>query len=194
MRPPVVEKYLPKAETTRADMVRLGIRTGLIVLAAGVVLHFALTRDLEMHKVQQRVDRAQKYLVLAHDALEHWIRDKGSAMQADGAALPEKEFVDWFATRQGGADYWRQEGVVARKDMYGPSGAFKDPLLYMADGRRWILVSRGPDGDFDIPADILAGDGDPGDRLAAATWDPTNGAAGGGDLWTGSFGAEASTK
>jgi len=191
MRPPIVEKYMPKAEPTRGEMVRLGVRTALILAAAAALLHFMLSRDVEMHKIEQRVGRAQKYLILAHGALEHWTREHGAAMAADGDALPEKEFVDWFASRQGGAPYWQQEGRVARTDMYGPSGAFKDPLRYAADGERWLLVSRGPDGDFDIAADDLAKGGD---GLAALTWDPTNGAMGGGDLWTASFGAGASPK
>lgn len=173
-------------EPTRKDMVRLGVQVGLVVLGAGALLQLVLTRDVEMHKIAQRTARAERYLVMAHDAVESWKREKGSPMPAEGAALPDGPFVDWFASRMGGEPHWREEGRVARLDMFGPSGPFRDPLLYAVAGDEWILVSRGPDGDFDVSADVLAGDG-ARERLAALTWDPTNGAAGSGDLWTGSL-------
>jgi len=58
------------------------------------------------------------------------------------------------------------------------------------DGRGWILISPGPDDDFDLTLEQLPRAYEPGNRagysdvlLSEFTYDPTNGTISGGDLW-----------
>jgi type II secretory pathway pseudopilin PulG len=56
-----------------------------------------------------------------------------------------------------------------------------------SDEGPWILISRGPDGDFDLNLDVVrrALEGSPPriEDLSGFTYDPTNGIASSGDVW-----------
>ncbi len=173
---------------SRRTMIVTGLQVAGVILAAGLILHPLLTRDIEAHKVGQRVDRAMKYLLMAEGSLSAWQDKTGAPMASRDGALPTEEFIDWFAKRRGGQPLFREEGRVSRLDMFGPSGPFIDPLLYRDDGASWVLASRGPDGDFDVPDDALAANAE--ERLAVLAYDPTNGIYSSGDLWVGRFSPE----
>ncbi|MFH0794382.1 MAG: DUF4190 domain-containing protein [bacterium] len=59
------------------------------------------------------------------------------------------------------------------------------PLRYHTDGAGWILVSRGPDLDYDIEprSDYSTQNAKSSDVLWAKTYDPTNGTVSNGDIW-----------
>lgn len=57
-------------------------------------------------------------------------------------------------------------------------------FAYHSNGMNWILVSAGPDEDYDFdPAADFSNETTPTERLLQKTYDPTNGAKSGGDMW-----------
>ncbi len=170
----------PGEQVSRRTMITTGLQVVAVVVAAGLVLYPLLTQDLAQHKLQQRIDRGMKYLLMAEGALAAWQNEKGTPMKPEREALPSGPFIDWFAERRGGQPYFREEARVARLDMFGPSGPFVDSLFYAASGDAWVLVSRGPDGDFDVTKSFSEKP-----PWTIMTYDPTNGLYSSGDLWVG---------
>ncbi|MGI8908835.1 MAG: hypothetical protein ACR2IE_20370 [Candidatus Sumerlaeaceae bacterium] len=59
------------------------------------------------------------------------------------------------------------------------------PMVYYSDGPAWVLVSAGPDQDYDmVPArDYVSSVTQPSARLLQLAYDPTNGTVSDGDIW-----------
>ncbi len=61
------------------------------------------------------------------------------------------------------------------------------PFVYFRDGKGWMFLSRGPDGDYDMdPAKMYNGSlSQPSRELLTSptTYDPTNGTISSGDVW-----------
>ncbi|MBN1476630.1 type II secretion system protein GspG [Candidatus Sumerlaeota bacterium] len=68
------------------------------------------------------------------------------------------------------------------EDPFGPTGA---PYCYFSDAHGWILVSAGPDGDFDFdPKQVYHSDiAQPSVELIRYAYDPTNGTVSDGDVF-----------
>ncbi len=57
------------------------------------------------------------------------------------------------------------------------------PILYQTDGKRWAMLSAGPDRKYSIPAAILLAGGKAGPDLLSHCYDPTNGTFSPGDIF-----------
>jgi len=68
-----------------------------------------------------------------------------------------------------------------------PFSPYPLPFVYYTDGEGWMILSRGPDGDYDInPAKIYnSSDSYQSFSVLAspATYDPSNGTTSNGDIW-----------
>src|SRR5690606_38889862 len=72
-------------------------------------------------------------------------------------------------------------------DPFGPASKVT-PYIYHREKWGFILISAGPDMDYDItdPAEVYSGlPGEPGEKLIGGPWtyDPTNGTISNGDVW-----------
>jgi hypothetical protein len=113
--------------------------------------------------------------------LRDFARDRGALAKAGGADLlaPEPGQNRWSAGLTTPIPYLQSLFT-------DPFTAERLPFAYWPVGSRgWIVFSPGPDGDYDI--DPLT-DYDPDERVPSVslirkTYDPSNGAQSGGDIW-----------
>ena len=186
-RPPRRAPLAPwERETPRAELARLGLLVALGVAAAAFALYFLADVDIGRRKVDQKVERQLRDLLLAQASLQALAARDGAPPAPEDGALPV-DFAARHAALHGGAPFHQEVGRLARLDLFAPSGPHREPLFYAVAGQSWVLASRGPDGAFGIPDGISErlGTASAEAWLKARTYDPTNGAASEGDLWVG---------
>lgn len=167
-------------------MRRTAVQVGAILLIAAAGLFLLLTRSIREHKVGQKTERAVRDLLAAQAAIESFTRREGEPFApAEDNSLPTS-FSEHFARLRGDAPFHREQGRIARLDVFALPRAYGEPLAYHVDGPWWVLASRGPDGVLDVTPDLFKTTSDPAARLDALlrlSYDPTNGAESRGDLW-----------
>ncbi|MDK2971306.1 MAG: hypothetical protein PWP23_1061 [Candidatus Sumerlaeota bacterium] len=167
-------------------MRRTALWLAVILAVIAVGMFTFLTRSIRSQKVNQKLEKGLGDLMGARAALEDYAKATGLpfAPAEDGSLPPE--YVEHFAAMRGGQPYYRELGRYSRLDVFSPGKPYKEPLAYFVRESIWLLVSRGPDGAFQVPPTILNDEteqADLVDRLLTLSYDPTNGAESSGDLW-----------
>ncbi|MCB2154309.1 preprotein translocase subunit SecE [bacterium] len=167
---------------TKAELRRTGIAVSLAVLVIAALLFFGVDWNIERRKAQQKLERLYRDLMIVQVTLNQMQRADGAFPAPAEGALP-KSISEFYARNQGDAPYYQDLARYLRLDLFAAEGPQRAPLGYWVkeDGDRWIVISRGPDQDFDLTEDTVR-TWEPSKWLLA-TYDPTNGVASSGDIW-----------
>ena len=164
--------------TNREKQALLQVVTAIMV--AAFLLSMVARINLSAVKESQKVERAEKYLGFAEFTVRLRLSQALPPYEPTAEGTLPPEVTTDFAKAQGGAPYFHEEGRYARLDMFGGERPFSIPLMYVRTPNLWVIASRGPDGDRDIPS--VPEQFDAGDQLVLIQYDPTNGTLSNGDL------------